>query len=214
MRGFVERDPATLCRERDDGPVGLVGGLEGLRRVAPQRQQEQPQHYGDAGERPVVLPRPCGQQEQQHDREAAEELGVGLEALHDGQALWTFDIQQGLAPLKCIDRVLCLERGQGAFLNLNRSTHRKVALALEHQPHACADRPAQHTPSASDMPDLPIQRPVAQPVVDAVQRRAEQEDQVAEEVAGEQENGPGFGAGERCIAIPQHNRASYTQFRS
>lgn len=55
--------------------------------------------------------------------------------------------------------------------------------------------------------DLPIQRPVAEPVVDTVQPGAEQKDQVAEEIAREQERGPGFRAIERGIAIPQYHRA-------
>jgi hypothetical protein len=55
--------------------------------------------------------------------------------------------------------------------------------------------------------DLPIQRPVAEPVVDTVQPGAEQKDQVAEEIAREQEGGPGFRAIERGIAIPQYHRA-------
>jgi hypothetical protein len=128
-------------------------------------------------------------------------------ALHDGQALRTFDIQQGLAPLKRVDRVLGLQRAQGLFLDLGGAIHGEVALAFEHQRNACADRPDQHTSSAGNVPDLPIQRPVAEPVVqDVIQPGAEKEDQVAEKVAGEQENGPGFGAVERGIAIPQHDR--------
>ena len=41
-----------------------------------------------------------------------------LEALHDGQTLRTFNIQQGFAPLKRVDRVLGLHRSQRPLLDL------------------------------------------------------------------------------------------------
>jgi hypothetical protein len=48
--------------------------------------------------------------------------------------------------------------------------------------------------------------PDVEPVVDPVQPGAEQENQVAEEIACEKEGGPGFRSGELGITLPQHNR--------
>ena len=53
--------------------------------------------------------------------------------------------------------------------------------------------------------DLRIQRIAPGPVVELVQSGAEQKDQVAEEIALEQEGGPGLRAGDFDILIPQRN---------
>lgn len=48
----------------------------------------------------------------------------------------------------------------------------------------------------------------SRPVVEVVHPRAEKEDQVAEEMAREEEGGPCLCADQLDIAIPQHDRAN------
>lgn len=98
----------------------------------------------------------CGQQEQQHDREAAEELGIGLEALNDGETRRAFGIQQCFAPLKGVDRVLGLQCAEGLLLDLLGPVDGEVAFVLEHQPDQGANRPAQQVAAAGEQRDLRV----------------------------------------------------------
>ena len=69
------------------------------------------------------------------------------------------------------------------------ATHRKLAAA-----------------AAGEKLDLGAQRMAPGPIVELIQPGTEQKDQVAKEIACEQEGGPGLRAIELVIAIPQHDR--------
>src|SRR3569832_2420635 len=90
---------------------------------------------------PALLPRPGDEQDQQDDCETPEEFRVGLETLYGGQSRRILRIQESLAPLKGVDRILGLERVEGLLLDPAGTVYGEIAFILENQPDQGPGRP-------------------------------------------------------------------------
>src|SRR3569832_276764 len=155
---------------------------------------------------PALLPRPGDEQDQQDDCETPEEFRVGLETLYGGQSRRILRIQESLAPLKGVDRILGLERVEDLLLDPAGTVYGEIAFILENQPDQGSDRPGKQLASLGEQFDLGVQRVSTRPVVEIVQPCAEQKNEVTEKITCKQKSRPGLSIGKTGIVLSDDQR--------
>src|SRR5262249_25737817 len=118
----------------------------------------------------------------------------GFKAFYPCQTVGTLNRKEGLAPLEVINRLLALNFRETVRFDLPGEFDSLVSLALEDQPNQTAHPPTKRFVRTSQLADLPIERPPAQPVVKLVQPGTEQKHQMAQQVTCNQKSHPAFWA--------------------